>query len=554
MNRPIDERLFSELKTRNSKLIPPHIVTIAAMAWWLKDVGVFYPFFIIGISLALRVVWMKKMTRITLSYLFFMWLTGFGWGLVSLYTYRFYGLYSPECFSVLGTMVILMSGGVTAFSPSMKVASIFFLSLVVVPAYILFTDPGKTTFLLGILLVINFLYSVYHAGVSHKLMRQLIEAEQRAISQKHTYQDFINAIPGLVAVIDINEKFIMVNNNFEGFFKDVIGKKLSHFYPDSEITKSLVNFSRGEEKEAVKEIRTSIDGNDSWYMVHLRKITSPEIGIVAAIQPITELIKAKNDLRIQESRSQYSAKLASLGEFSANIAHEVNNPLTIIEGSVSFMKILLEDKDIDRQSLFKATHKISETATRIAKIIKSLRTLSGNADEEPFTNVTFQSIVDPALEISRPKLLSHKINLTIHGPSEKVDLFGNEVQLSQVMMNLISNAIDAVKDLEGDRWIQIHYNALVESLDVTVVDSGKGVDEAIRARIMDPFFTTKVSHQGTGLGLSISKTIIENHQGTLTLLTDAPHTTFRMRFPRMNPWIKKTELVEETDVVPESAS
>lgn len=549
MNKLVEERLFSELKTRNSKLIPPHFLVITLMALWLRPINNFYAFLIIGISLCLRVLWMKKMTKVTLSYLALMGFTGIGWGLVYLSAYQYYGLYAAESLSVLGIMVILMSGGVTAFSPSMKVATTFFLSLTVIPAYVLFTDPGKNTFVLGILLVINFLYCVYHASISHKMMSQLIHAEQRAISQKETYQEFINAIPGLVAVINKNEQFIMVNNNFDGFFKGVIGKELSHFYPDSEITKCLLSFSRGEEKESVKEIRTTIDGVDSWYMIHMRRITSPEKGIVAAIQPITELIKAKNDLRIQESRSQYTAKLVSLGEFSAGIAHEVNNPLTIIEGSVSLMKILLDEKELDRSTLSKAADKISETANRIAKIIKSLRTLSGNAEEEPFTNVTFQSIIDPALEISRPKLLAHNIDLTVHGPSEKVDFFGNEVQLSQVMMNLISNAIDAVKEMEGEKWIQIHYSALVESLEILVIDSGKGIDESIRARIMDPFFTTKFSHQGTGLGLSISKTIIENHQGTLTLMSEAPHTTFRLRFPRMNPWIKKTETLESTDAV-----
>lgn len=285
-------------------------------------------------------------------------------------------------------------------------------------------------------------------------------------------------------------------------------------------------------------------------MIHLRRITSPEKGIVAAIQPITELIKAKNDLRIQEARSQYTARLVSLGEFSAGIAHEVNNPLTIIEGSVSLIKILLEDKDLDRKQLLKSADKISETASRIAKIIKGLRTLSGNADDEPFTNVSFQSIIDPAIEISKPKLLNYNIKLSVHSTQDKVDLFGNEVQLSQVMMNLVSNAIDAVKEMPGERWIEIHYNALVEWLDILVIDSGRGVQEEFRARIMDPFFTTKVSHQGTGLGLSISKSIIENHQGSLTLLIDTKHTTFRIRFPRMNPWIKRKTSSEELDAVP----
>lgn len=269
-----------------------------------------------------------------------------------------------------------------------------------------------------------------------------------------------------------------------------------------------------------------------------------------AVQQILELDKAKNDLRIQEARSQYTAKLVSLGEFSAGIAHEVNNPLTIIEGSVALMKVILEEATPDRQSLLRVANKISETTSRIARIIKGLRTLSGNADEEPFTNVSFHSIVEPALEISRPKLQGHNIKISVHAPDTLIDLFGNEVQLSQVMMNLVSNAIDAVKDIDGERWIQIHYSSCNEWIDIQVMDSGRGVDQGIRDKIMDPFFTTKISHQGTGLGLSISKTIIESHQGTLELVPENPHTTFRMRFPRMNSMIKKTENAEEPVSVP----
>jgi signal transduction histidine kinase len=549
MNRSIEIKLFEELKVRNSRLLWPHLGVVAVTAWVLRDMNVFYPYLILICALVLRIQVLKNQSRVSLVYLMGCSVTGLSWGVVFSHVYQTYGLSSVQSMSILGLIIILMSGGVTAFSASLKTSYVYFVSLAIVPAYFLFTDKGELTYILGLLLCANLIYHFYHTNVSHKLMRQLLEAEHKAISQKKTLQEFINAIPGLVAVIDLNEKFIMVNNNFDGLFRGVIGKALGGFYPDSELTGCLLSFLRSSSQEDIREIRTSIEGIDSWYMVHLRRITSPETGIVAAIQPITEFVKAKNDLRIQEARSQYTARLVSLGEFSAGIAHEVNNPLTIIEGSVSLMKILLEDQDIDRKALHKSADKISETASRIAKIIKSLRTLSGNAQEEPFTNVSFESIVDPALEISKPKLLSHNIKLTIHAPSEKVDLFGNEVQLSQVMMNLVSNAIDAVKDSPDEKWIQIHYNALVEWLDIMVIDSGSGVQENIRARIMDPFFTTKVAHKGTGLGLSISKSIIENHQGSLTLISEASHTTFRMRFPRMNTWIKKTEVVGEIDVV-----
>ena len=535
---------------RNSRLFVSHVLVLATTIWVFKNENTF-PLVIVFCSLIARIFLLKKNRKPTLSYTFFAALTGLGWGVFYSFVYRQFGLTSIQSMATLGVIVIMLSGGVTSLSAHLPSCYAYFISLVAVPVRYFFTDPSDQSYLLGLLTIGTLVYHFFHAKISHNLMKKLLVAEQDAHLQLQNMQEFINAIPGLVAVIDKNEKFSMVNNNFDGFFKEVVGKDLSSFYPDSEITQCLLQFLRSDEHEIVRELSSSVDGRDSWYMVHLRRLKHPVDGIVAAIQPITELIKAKNDLRIQESRTQYTARLVSLGEFSAGIAHEVNNPLTIIEGSVSLMKVLLEDKELDRSALNRAATKISETTNRIAKIIKSLRTLSGNADEEPFTNVTFQSIVDPALEICQPKLISHDIKLTVQSPPEKISLFGNEVQLSQVIMNLISNAIDAVKEKEGERWIQIHYRANAEWIDILVIDSGDGVDEMIRAKIMDPFFTTKVSHQGTGLGLSISKSIIESHQGSLSLLPDTKHTTFRMRFPRMNPWIKKTETSEGPISVPE---
>lgn len=448
MINSIQTKLNHELVIRNARLVPPHVVVILIVAYLLRATGTFYPYVLILFSLFMRWALLKKFQRPTLPYIFFVSLTGLGWGMAYYYVHNHYGLYTPQTISVLGLIVILMSGGVTAFSCSLISCYGYFLSLASIPLYLFLTHEGDLSYMLGILLLGNLWYNVYHAHVSHNLMRKLYLAE------------------------------------YEAF------------------------------------------------------------------QKIRELDKAKSDLRIQEARSQYTAKLVSLGEFSAGIAHEVNNPLTIIEGSVALMKVILEDATPDKNGLTRVANKISETTSRIAKIIKGLRTLSGNADEEPFTNVSFHSIVEPALEISRPKLQSYKIKISVHAPDDLIDLFGNEVQLSQVIMNLVSNAIDAVKDMDGDRWIEIHYSSCNEWIDIRVVDSGRGVGEEIRGKIMDPFFTTKESHQGTGLGLSISKTIVENHQGTLVHVPESPHTTFRMRFPRMNPWTKKTELAEESVSVP----
>lgn len=552
MNNNVQSKLNEQLVVRNSRLFYTHVFVLIVSPFVFKVGAVnFYPLMVVFVSLVARILILKKYRTPILLYTFFAATTGLGWAIFFSIVYKTFGLTSIQSMVCLGFILILLSGGVTAFSVHLPSCYAYFVSLVVIPAWYCFNDPGELSYILGIMFSGTLLYHFYHAKLSHDLTRQLISAEQAANTQRENLQEFINAIPGLVAVVDKDEKFSMVNNNFDGFFKDAVGKDLKSFYPESAITKCLLSFLRGSEEEKLSEVNTIFNGEESWFTIHLRRLHNPVEGIVASIQPITELIKAKNDLRIQESRSQYTAKLASLGEFSAGIAHEVNNPLTIIEGSVSYMNVLLQDDKLDRSSLKKVADKISETTNRIAKIIRGLRTLSGNAEEEPFSNVSFDSIIEPALEICRPKLSEHNIRVSFHEPDEKVELFGNEIQLSQVIMNLISNAIDAVKDQTENRWIEIHYHPQVEWIDILVVDSGAGVEEKIREKIMNPFFTTKVSNQGTGLGLSISKTIVENHQGTLEYLVGRPNSTFRIRFPRMNLWAKKMESSEEKISAPE---
>jgi len=328
-----------------------------------------------------------------------------------------------------------------------------------------------------------------------------------------------------------------VNNYKDGYYKEYLNqKKLDETSTRSLLSQTLNNFLVGSKKEELIELNLNELGMDDWYMVNLKRIESPEPGIIAVVLPINELTKAKNDLKIQEARARYASKLASVGELSAGIAHEVNNPLTVIEGSASLINVLIKENPIDQEAVLKATDKIINTSQRIARITRGLRMLSKDAEIEPFTNISFLSILEPCLDITKSKVRTYDIKVEVLNQESDVALFGNEIQLGQVMMNLVSNAIDAVIMADGPRWIEIQYKPSFEWLDIFVMDSGPGVNEEIIDRIMDPFVTTKESDQGTGLGLSISKKIVELHNGSLILLEDTKHTTFRVRFPRMTAW------------------
>lgn len=532
MQTLIEERLREELKYRSTRLLSGHI-GLLLMTWvMLKDLPHFYPFFLILTALLVRPFVFSRKVLFHLCVV----LSGLGWSWLSYLSATHLGLYSTESLFCLACILIIMSGGVSVFSVSLLTADLFLLSVTVGPLYVLFKDEGPSSYKLGVLLGLHLLYQFYHSYITHQLDIKSIKDELKVKKQNQFLQQFIDSIPGLVTVIRNDRHFLMVNNYLEGRFREYVGRSLSDFYPTSEMAKVLENFLTNGKASETHEVQFDEFGEKNWYVMNLSRMSNPEEGIIAAILPITDLVKAKNDLKIHEARSQYAEKLASLGEVSAGIAHEVNNPLTIIEGSANFLKVLLDEAEMDREAMRKATLKISNTTHRIARIIKSLRTLAVNADEDPFKNVSFSAIMEPCLEIVKAKLDAHAITLKVQAPQVDVQLFGNEIQLSQVVMNLITNAIDAVKDCPEPRWIEVHYRPALEWLDILIIDNGPGVSPENREKIMEAFFTTKGTGHGTGLGLSISKAIVEAHHGSLVLMSAEKHTTFRMRFPRMTVW------------------
>lgn len=557
MSNVFKKRLIKEIKERNLKLVPTHLFSMSILAYYLRDTKNVLPFCGLIFLLLMKRVFLVKvlMSKIRFNlktyefiFAFLAGCTGLLWGGIFSATLSQHGLFSVETIAVLGLIFTLLAGGVTAFASSRAIAFTHILALSAIPIIELFWLEGDDFFILGILLSGGMIYQLYHASVSNSFMKKNILNEITALDQKETIHQFIDAIPGLVTVLDEEKNYVLINNYADGFFKKSLSnKKLGSLFPDSGITMLINEFYLSDEVSLVQEVRSLDLGSENWYMVNLKKITNPRTGVIVAILPITELIKAKHDLKIQEARSQYASKLASLGELSAGIAHEVNNPLTIIEGSASLMRMMLKENDLDRQSLDKSVLKILETTQRIARIIKSLKTLAGEAEDEPFQNIRFSSIVEPSLEISKSKLVQHDINLVVENLESDVELFGNEVQLSQVIMNLLANAIDAVKDAHGEKKVVISYDPNFEWLDILVSDNGHGVSGDIKDKIMEPFFTTKEANQGTGLGLSISSSIVQSHEGTLTLI-EGPMTTFRVRLPRMTPWKDAKKMtVEDSD-------
>ncbi len=218
------------------------------------------------------------------------------------------------------------------------------------------------------------------------------------------------------------------------------------------------------------------------------------------------------------------SKMATLGEMAGGIAHEINNPLAVIVGHISIMEEELECSQPDLNKLTKDLDTVKKTVERITKIIKGLRAFSRNADMDPFEILPVEKVVNDTLELVRQKLQISGVDVKVDVDPELM-VKCRSVQFSQVLMNLLSNAHDAVAECE-QKWIKIEAKKADQSILISVINSGPEIPLSIIDKIMQPFFSTKGPRGGTGLGLSISKGIIESHAGQLDYSPIDGHTRF----------------------------
>ncbi|HEY8944540.1 MAG TPA: ATP-binding protein [Polyangiaceae bacterium] len=249
-----------------------------------------------------------------------------------------------------------------------------------------------------------------------------------------------------------------------------------------------------------------------------------------------ELERAYRELQATQAQLIQSAKMASLGELVAGVAHEINNPLAFAVSHLETVRRSLEKvrqagpiPDAACKDWERAESRLGEMnmgLDRIRELVLKLRTFS-RLDEGERKSVSIQESVDSVLTIVGHRLKGRIRVETTYGSPDRIDCYSS--LLNQALMNLVTNAIDAIS---GEGSIEISTGAEAGEYRIAVSDSGHGIPSDIRERVLDPFFTTKPVGEGTGLGLSITYSIVKKHQGALEL-RDRPGggTTVLIRLP-----------------------
>lgn len=252
-------------------------------------------------------------------------------------------------------------------------------------------------------------------------------------------------------------------------------------------------------------------------------------------EKIDELKTTKKELQKQKEKIINSANLASLGEMAGGVAHEINNPLTIIYGHNRLIQRNINNDPIDKNFLLNSSFKIDKTIKRISSVVDGLLLFSRDNESCYWEYKSISELIKEVLSITDSRIKGKNIQLAIDEGLIKsnIHMYCNSTQIGQVFINLLNNSIYAVESMEN-RWIDLSFrmaNPKKMMIDFLITDSGNGIPPEIIDKIMNPFFTTKPVGKGTGLGLSLSASIIESHKGKFYLDRNHSNTRFVISLP-----------------------
>jgi PAS domain S-box-containing protein len=271
------------------------------------------------------------------------------------------------------------------------------------------------------------------------------------------------------------------------------------------------------------------DGEEFWASLAARLIEyHGEKTIVSSVYDLTERRAVEDEMSRQREALHQSEKLAALGELLASVAHELNNPLSVVVGQALLLKETAKDQAIaDRAS------KIGSAADRCSRIV---RTFLAMARQQPMERrpIDLNRVVELAIEVTAYSLRAADIDVRLSLSRDLPSVWGDADQLNQVLTNLILNAQKALESCKSPRRIKIitQYRENSREVVLKIKDNGPGIPDQIRSRIFEPFFTTRQVGTGTGIGLAFCHRIVTTHGGTIEVdSASVGGASFLLRLP-----------------------
>lgn len=374
-----------------------------------------------------------------------------------------------------------------------------------------------------------------------ELRRAKREAEARGNEAEQRYRQVVDHMPALTYItrLDPQAVTLYVSPQIEemtGFGPEewIDGQGwTSQLHPEDRerVLAELSALDAGAQRFCLEYRVLRKDGRIVWWHDEARLLPIGADGrrlLHGFVQDITARHEAEQELQRQREALHQSEKLAAMGQLLAGVAHELNNPLSVVLGQASLLRRALGDRPEAGRA-----EKIEKAALTSARIVKNFLALARQMPPE-HGRVALNGIVQEALELLAYPLRTDGIEVELDLARELPVLWADAHQLQQVLINLLTNAHHALRQARAPRRLAVTTRSDAERARIVleVADSGPGIPPEIQARIFDPFFTTKPLGEGTGLGLPLCRGILERHGGSLTLESEVGRgALFRVELP-----------------------
>ncbi len=404
---------------------------------------------------------------------------------------------------------------------------------------------------------------------------RLKDKDIRIHEVRERYEQIVQATDVLMCIVDHDGQFLFANQKLVKFYgyqdeKSLFGLTISQIYSENETeAEKTLNYVRSVYQNNEMAQYESYDKNHGiWFantLSPIRDLSTRDVFAVCIIsKDITDRIEKEKKLNdtvalLIRTRDQLiqKDKMAALGRMASGIAHEIRNPLEIIYMGVDYLENNIPD---DNTQIRESIEKIFNAVSRADNIIKNILSFSRQS-EYKIIQILLCPLLDNVLTLAEQMIQKNSVSVQRKYDNNLLEVAGDYNMLEQVFVNLVNNAVDAMKDRKEKILTVRAYKQLVnevgyktgyrradffsigdEMIIVEISDTGKGIPEEALPKIFEPFFTTKSANEGTGLGLSIAHMIMDRLSGTIDVESrENQGTTF---FIKLQPKIKMIDTNE----------
>jgi PAS domain S-box-containing protein len=350
---------------------------------------------------------------------------------------------------------------------------------------------------------------------------ELVKANEALRNSQHLLQAILDNSTAMIAVKDLQGRYLLVNHGYEKVFhfntESLVGKTINDLLPAEHAHRVNTQDQRVLASGNVLETEETIPHDDGLhtYIVTKSPLWDAEGKLYALCSVSTDITEWK---RLQADLTRAS-RVSSMGELSASLAHEISQPIAAVVTNANSCLRWLTHEQPNLEEARAAASRIIQSGKRAGEIVKRVRLLF-NQDTPERELVDLNEIIQEMILLLHSEAIQYGVLVRTELAPDLPGVSGDRVQLQQVLVNLMMNSIDAMKDMDGRREITIQSQHEDGQVLISVSDTGAGLPPEQGDKIFSAFFTTKT--HGTGMGLRISRTIIESHGGRLWAADNSP--------------------------------